>query len=98
MKSSPVSGFLEPIYEFIKLLQEKLNGEHSIELNWITSEQNELKSKIYETAASVEEIKNTPKGVVAFRATCAKNFPQGWSTSKNESPGTNVLDHLVKYI
>ena len=83
------SGFLEPIYEFIKLLEEKLNGE-------FTSEQNELKSKIDETAASVEEMKNTPKAVVAFRATCAKNFPSGWSTSKNENPGTNVLEHLLK--
>jgi hypothetical protein len=33
-------------------------------------QQHQLKSKIDETAASVEEIKNTPKTVVAFRATC----------------------------
>jgi hypothetical protein len=33
-------------------------------------QQHQLKSKIDETAASVAEIKNTPKTVVAFRATC----------------------------
>jgi len=54
--------------ETIDIMQEKLNGE-------FMSKQNELKSKIDETAASVEEMKNTPKAVVAFRATCAKNFP-----------------------
>jgi len=40
-----------------------------------TMQDNLLKSKIDETAASVEEMKNTPKAVVAFRVTCAKNFP-----------------------
>ena len=65
-----------------------MNGE-------FTSEQNELKSKIDETAASVEEMKSTPKAVVAFRATCAKNFPNSASTSKGENPGTNVLKHFL---
>ena len=41
-------------------------------------------------------MKSTPKAVVAFRATCAKNFPSGYSTSKNENPGTNVLEHRLK--
>ena len=59
-----------------------MNGE-------FTSEQNELKSKIDETAASVEEMKSTPKAVVAFRATCAKNFP-GYATSKGENPGEKI--------
>jgi len=61
----------------IDILQEKLNGE-------FTRKQNELKSKIYQTAASVEEMKNTPK--VAFRATCAKKGPYGDSTYKNVYP------------
>merc|ERR1719394_1354998 len=63
----------------IDIMQEKLNGE-------FTSKQNELKSKIDQTAASVEIMKNTSKPVVAFRATCAKNFPTGFSTYKSESP------------
>jgi len=61
----------------IDIMQEKLNGE-------FTSKQNELKSKIDNTAASVAEIKNTPK--VAFRATCAKNFPNGHQTQYIENP------------
>ena len=51
--------------------------------------QNQLSSKIYQISASVEAIKNTPKAVVAFRATCAKNFPSGYSTHKSEGPGNN---------
>ena len=46
-----------------------------------------MKSKIDEISASIEEIKNTPKAVVAFRATCAKNFPGGSTTRKSENPG-----------
>ena len=49
--------------------------------------QNQLSSKVYQISASVEAIKNTPKAVVAFRATCAKNFPGGWETRKTENPG-----------
>jgi len=48
-----------------------------------TMQDNLLKSKIDETAASVEEMKNTPKAVVAFRVTCAKNFP--WRASMHRS-------------
>jgi hypothetical protein len=49
----------------------------------IYEQQHQLKSKIDETAASVEEIKNTPKTVVAFRATCrdihiAESYPVVW--------------------
>ena len=47
----------------------------------------EMKSKIDEISASIEEIKNTPKAVIAFRATCAKNFPSSASTHKSENPG-----------
>merc|ERR1719394_809857 len=65
--------------EKIDIIKEKSNGE-------FTSKQNELKSKIDETAASVEEIKNTPKAVVAFRATCAKNFPSSSLLHKAEKP------------
>ena len=64
------------------IIKEKLNEE-------FTRKQNELISKIDETAVSVEEIKNTPKAVVAFRATCAKNFPSGTQISKSENPGSN---------
>ena len=46
-----------------------------------------MKSKIDEISASVEEIKNTPKAVIAFRATCAKNFPHGYSVRKSEFQG-----------
>ena len=47
----------------------------------------EMKSKIDEISASIEELKNTPKAVIAFRATCAKNFPRGHNTRKDENPG-----------
>merc|ERR1719270_1667598 len=60
----------------IDIMQEKLNGE-------FTSKQNELKSEIDYTAAFVAEIKNTPK--VAFRATCAKNFPNDYQTQYTEN-------------
>ena len=53
--------------------------------------QNEMKSKIDEVLASIEEFKNTPKTVVAFRATCAKNFPSGHQTNKSENPGKKFL-------
>ena len=45
-----------------------------------------LKSKIDETAASVEKIENTPKAV-AFRATCTSNLKNWYS----ESPGKHFL-------
>jgi len=49
-----------------------------------TMQDNLLKSKIDETAAAVEEMKNTPKAVVAFRVTCAKNFPWGISMYRSD--------------
>ena len=48
----------------------------------------EMKSKINEISASIKQITNTPTAVVAFRATCAKNFPSSSSTDKNENPGS----------
>ena len=57
-------------------------------------EQDEMKSRIDELVTSVEELKNTPKAVIAFRATCAKNFPNGYKTHKNENPGTNLSRSL----
>ena len=51
--------------------------------------QDEMKSKIDEISASVEELKNTPSAVVAFRATCAKYFPSSHSSSYNENPGNS---------
>ena len=50
-----------------------------------------MQSKIEEMGASIEELKNAPKAVVAFRATCAKNFPSGYTTYKDENPGSNLL-------
>ena len=44
--------------------------------------QDEMKSKIDEISASVEELKNTPSAVVAFRATCVKNFPSVYTPYK----------------
>ena len=56
-------------------------------------EQDEMKSRIDELTTLLEEIKNTPKAVIAFRATCAKNFPSGYTTSKSEYPGKSILTH-----
>ena len=42
--------------------------------------------------ATIEEIKNSQAHQsVAFRASCAKNFPSGYSTSKSENPGESCL-------
>ena len=72
--------------EIVKVLlnqfQAKLDGDFTVT-------QNQLSSKVYQISASVEAIKNTPKAVVAFRATCAKNFPDGQTTRKSEGPGNN---------
>ena len=62
-----------------------------------TIKQNELTSKIDETAASVEEMKNTPKAAVAFRATCAKNFPttsNGYQSWYSENPGKKFFYNI----
>jgi hypothetical protein len=59
--------------------------------------QNELTSKIDETAASVEEMKNTPKVAVAFRATCAENFPRGDATYKNLNVQKPVIWKNIEY-
>ena len=48
-----------------------------------------MQSKIEEMGASIEELKNAPKAVVAFRATCAKNFPNSHTTRKDENPGNH---------
>ena len=64
----------------LKQFKAKLDGDFTVT-------QNQLSSKIYQISASVEAIKNTPKAVVAFRATCAKNFPSGYGTHKSENPG-----------
>lgn len=76
-KIASLSGKIDIMREDIKLseqretMQEKLNYD--------------LKSMIDETAAFVEKIKNTPKAV-AFRATCAFNFPYDGSTEHEENP------------
>ena len=56
-------------------------------LSQFQNAQNEMKSKMNETSAFCEELKNTPKAVVAFRATCAKNFPRNAYERKSENPG-----------
>ena len=54
-----------------------------------------MKSKMDQISTSVEEIKKTQKEstkpVIAFRATCAKNFPRSYSVSKSENPGTKAF-------
>merc|ERR1711990_44959 len=45
-----------------------------------TDAQDDLKSVIGNISESMEEIATKPKPVVAFRATCAKNFPNSEST------------------
>ena len=48
-----------------------------------------MQSKIEEMGGSIEELKNAPKAVVAFRATCAKNFPDSHTRSYSENPGNH---------
>ena len=55
----------------------------------------EFTNKIDETAASVEEIKNTSKAVIAFSATCAKNFPSSLYVPKREDPGKNFFINSI---
>ena len=59
-----------------------------------------MKSKMDQISTSVEEIKKTQqestKPVIAFRATCAKNFPSGYSTHKSENPGTKAFFISIK--
>ena len=45
------------------------------------------RSKIGEISSSIDEIKNDTKPVIAFRATCATNFPNDYTTKKTEGPG-----------
>ena len=63
--------------------QDKLRAE-------FINEQEELKSKIVEISASVEEKRNV-QPVIAFRATCTKNFPPTYTKSKTENPGQSGL-------
>lgn len=44
------------------------------------------RSKIGEISSSIDEIKNDTKPVIAFRATCATNFPNDYTTKKTEAP------------
>ena len=78
------------------IIKEKLNEE-------LTLAKNEMKSKMDQISTSVEEIKKTQKEsmkpVIAFRATCAKNFPSStYNTYKSENPGTKafLISILVK--
>ena len=50
-----------------------------------------MNSQINEVQATVEEIKSAPKVVIAFRATCATNFPSGRTTHKDENPGDIIF-------
>ena len=60
-----------------------------------------MKSRIDELVTSVEELKNTPKAVIAFRPTCAKNFPSEYK-SHSENPGWNIApfykDELISVL
>ena len=64
--------------------QEKLDEK-------FTLSKNQLQSKINQISETVEEEKNTQKPVIAFRATCAKNFSNDDKTSKTENPGNEIL-------
>ena len=59
--------------------------------------QNEMKSKLDAIEISVAELK-TPKSVIAFRVTCAKNFSSGYTTSKIENPGKMFLRIIISFI
>jgi len=45
-----------------------------------------MKSKLDDIGSSIAELK-APKTIIAFRATCTKNFPGGEQTHHSESPG-----------
>ena len=49
-----------------------------------------MESNIEKIMASIEELKNTPTVVIAFKATCAKNFPDTAWQSHSEGPGKNI--------
>ena len=51
---------------------------------------NEMKSKVDEISASIEELQNTPKVLFAFRVTCAKNFPTSSTRGYGASPGNSL--------
>ena len=54
-----------------------------------------MKSKIDQISTSVEEIQNTQKGSkIAFRVTCATNFPKTYTVYKSENPGMNGTFYL----
>ena len=57
----------------------------------LTHSLDELKSKIVSISASQEETKNASNSVIAFRVTCAKNFPDDNKQSKSENPGKTTL-------
>jgi len=67
-KIASLSGKIDTMREDMILGEQRETMQDKLNYNL-------LKSKIDETAAAVEEMKNTPKAVVAFRVTCAKNFP-----------------------
>ena len=55
--------------------------------------QNDMKSKLDDIATSIVELK-APKVVIAFRAYCAKNFPNNDHTYKSENPGLLVYKNF----
>ena len=88
-KASLDEKHFEISWAYIFVFKEKLNEE-------LTLAKNEMKSKMDQISTSVEEMKKTQKEstkpVIAFRATCAKNFPPStFTTYKSENPGTNVF-------
>ena len=61
------------------------------ELQSVQKAQKEMRLKIKDIASSFEELKYNSKTVIAFRATCAKNFPRNSSTRMDENPGRNAF-------
>ena len=57
------------------------------EINSKIDQMSRSAEKLNEISAFIEELKNTPKAVVAFRATFAKNFPRNAYERKSENPG-----------
>ena len=75
----------------------KTQHELKLQIEEISASVEELKDtpnvqEALEMLASIEQIKNPQTAVVAFRATCAKNFPSSGSTRKSENPGYRSID------
>ena len=77
------------------LLSQFQNAQN--EINSKIDQMSRSAEKLNEISAFIEKLKNTPKAVVAFRATCAKNFPRNAYERKSENPGKSHL-FILKFI